>query len=118
MELNDQSLNISITKLSSAYALLSLVALRVPQLEHDDEGDDEELQHHSQDAQRHVLDGDHLRSLVLEEEGPAALGDSGRRIGGSNQARQRFLHKVDKYQKFNLPTLNAYRAGFEVGWQW
>ena len=53
-----------------------LVALRGPQLEDDDEGDDEELQHRAEDPQRHVLDGDHLRRLVLEEERPAALRES------------------------------------------
>ena len=82
----------------------SLVALRVPQLEDDDEGDDEELQHHSQDAQRHVLDGDHLRRLVLEEERPAALGDSeGSRktVTGSNMPFST-IHRRDISSVYDL----------------
>ena len=53
----------------------SLVSLGVPELEDDDEGDDEELEDDAEDAEGHVLDGHHLRSLVLEEERPAALRD-------------------------------------------
>ena len=70
------SFNIPICSvMSGGLSNSSLVSLGVPELEDDDECDDEELQDDAEDAEGHVLDGDHLRRLVLEEERPAALRD-------------------------------------------
>ncbi len=61
-------------------AFYHLVSSGVPQLVHDDEGDDAELQQEAEDAQRNVLDGNHLGRLVLEEVG--AAGSQARQLGG------------------------------------
>lgn len=46
-----------------------LVAPRVPQLIEYYEGHDQDLEEQPKDSKGHVLNGDHLRCLVLEEGG-------------------------------------------------